>query len=117
MRVTTHQDLTLLELDATGPTLGSDRDASDVLSEAFSTDATVVVIPVERLDPAFFELRSGLAGNFFQKMQNYERRLVILGDVSAQTAASKSLYDFVFETNRHGNHLFVPDRETLLARL
>lgn len=117
MKVTTHNNLTLLELDAAGTALGSDRDASDVLSEAFSAEATVVVIPVERLDPAFFELRSGLAGGFFQKLQNYERRLVILGDVSAQTAASKSLHDFVFETNRHGNHLFAPDRETMLARL
>ena len=117
MKVITHNNLTLLELDATGPALGSDRDASDVLSEAFPADATVVVIPVERLDPSFFELRSGLAGGFFQKMQNYERRLVILGDVAAQTAASKSLHDFVFETNRHGNHLFAPDRETMLARL
>ncbi len=117
MKTTTHKDFTLLELDIAGPALGSDRDASDVLSEAFSTDATVVVIPVERLDPAFFELRSGLAGGFFQKMQNYERRLVVLGDISAQTAASKSLHDFVYETNRHGNHLFVPDRESLLARL
>ena len=117
MKVTTHNNLTLLELDAAGPALGSDRDASDVLSEAFSADATVVVIPVERLDPAFFELRSGLAGGFFQKMQNYERRLVILGDISAQTATSKSLHDFVFETNGHGNHVFAPDRETMLARL
>ena len=117
MKVTTHNNLTLLELDAAGPALGSDRDASDVLSEAFSADATVVVMPAERLDPSFFELRSGLAGGFFQKMQNYERRLVILGDIAAQTAASKSLHDFVFETNRHGNHLFAPDRETMLARL
>lgn len=117
MKVITHKDLTLLELDAAGPALGSDRDAADLLSEAFSADATIVVIPVERLDPTFFELRSGLAGGFFQKMQNYDRRLVILGDVSAQTAASQSLHDFVFETNRHGNHLFAPDREAMLARL
>ena len=117
MMTHTHNDLVLLELDATGPLLGSDRDASDVLSEAFSTDASVIVIPLARLDPAFFELRSGLAGNFFQKMQNYDRRLVILGDISNLTAASKSLHDFVYETNRHGHHLFVPDRESMLARL
>lgn len=117
MKVTTHKDITLLELDAAGPALGSDRDASDVLSEAFSADATVVVMPLERLDPAFFDLRNGLAGGFFQKMQNYDRRLVILGDIAARTAASKSLHDFVYETNRHGNHLFVPNREAMLARL
>ena len=117
VNVTTHNGLTLLEFDVQGSKLGSDRDASDVLSEAFSVQASVIVIPVKRFDPAFFDLRSGLAGGFFQKLQNYHCRLVVLGDISTYVAGSKALRDFVGETNRIGNHLFVADRETLLARL
>ena len=79
VNVTTHNGLTLLEFDVQGSKLGSDRDASDVLSEAFSVQASVIVIPVKRFDPAFFDLRSGLAGGFFQKLQNYHCRLVMLG--------------------------------------
>lgn len=57
-------------------------------------------MPLTRLDPEFFELRNGLAGAFFQKLQNYRKRLVVLGDIAEQIAASKSLHDFVHETNR-----------------
>jgi hypothetical protein len=117
MRTSQHNALTLLEFEPDGPMLGSDQDASDVLGEAFAADADVVVIPVERLDPAFFELRSGLAGGFFQKLQNYQCRLVVLGDVSALTAQSRSLHDFVYETNRRGQHLFAPNRQAMLERL
>ena len=117
VNVSTHNGLTLLEFEPDGAKLGSDRDASDVLSEAFGVEASIIVIPVERFDPAFFDLRSGLAGGFFQKLQNYHRRLVVLGDISEHVAASNTLRDFVGETNRIGNHLFVADRETLLARL
>ncbi|MDB5588094.1 MAG: hypothetical protein JWP26_3064 [Devosia sp.] len=107
----------MLELEPTGPLLGSGRDATDILSEAFSTDATVIVLPVERLDPDFLRLRSGLAGPFIQKLQNYHCRLVILGDVSAAVAASTALRDFVYETNNAGHHLFAADREAMLAAL
>lgn len=117
METTQHNGLTLIEFDTDGSLLGSDRDASDVLSEAFSADASVIVLPVARMDPQFFELRTGLAGGFFQKLQNYHCRLVIVGDISALTAESRSLRDFVYETNRLGNHLFVPDRQSMLDRL
>ena len=109
--------LSVLELEPTGPLLGSERDATDILGEAFSSDATVIVLPVERLDPEFLRLRSGLAGGFIQKLQNYHCRLVILGDVSAAVAASPALRGFVYETNQAGHHLFAADRKAMLAAL
>jgi hypothetical protein len=109
--------LNVLELEAAGPLLGSERDATDILGEAFSSEATVIVLPVERLDPEFLRLRSGLAGAFIQKLQNYHCRLVILGDISAAVAASTALRDFIYETNKAGYHLFAADREAMLAAL
>ena len=117
MQVTRINGFSVLELEPTGPLLGSERDATDILSEAFSSEATVIVLPVQRLDPEFLRLRSGLAGGFIQKLQNYHCRLVILGDVSAAVAASTALRDFVYETNRAGRHVFAPDREAMLAAL
>ncbi|MBU1305548.1 MAG: DUF4180 domain-containing protein [Alphaproteobacteria bacterium] len=72
---------------------------------------------MSRLAPGFLDLSTRLAGEVFQKMEQYDRRLVIQGDIEADIAASKSLHDFVQETNRRGHHLFVPDRDSLLARL
>jgi hypothetical protein len=117
LTITVNNGVAMLELEATGPLLATEQDALDLIGETYGTDADTIVVPLARLDPQFFELRNGMAGAFIQKLQNYQKRLVVLGDIAAQTAASKSLHDFVYETNRVGHHLFAPDRETMLARL
>jgi len=106
-----------LELNSVGPLLSSEADASDILGEAFAIEAFIIVLPVSRIDPAFFDLGTKLAGGFIQKLQNYHRRLFVLGDISDHLAASKALQDFVRETNRTGHHGFVPDRAALEAAL
>ena len=62
-------------------------------------------------------LASGLAGGFIEKLQQYGFRLAIVGEIAAQIERSKSLQDFVYETNRRGHHLFVRDLDELRARL
>ena len=117
MKTIRHQGLTLLEVAGAGPLLSTEQDAVDLIGEAYGPDADLIVVPAARLDPQFFDLRNGMAGSFFQKMQQYHRRLVIEGDISEAVAASRALRDFVYETNSVGHHLFVPDRQALLARL
>lgn len=107
----------VLDLPAQGPLLGTETDALDLLGQTYGTEASIIVIPAARLLPEFLQLRSGMAGAFIQKLQNYGCRLVVLGDISAAVAASEALAAFVVETNRVGHHLFVPDRQTLLERL
>lgn len=36
-------------------------DATDLIGEVRSADASTAVVPLERIDPAFFELRTGVA--------------------------------------------------------
>lgn len=107
----------LLELPEEGPLLGTETDALDILGQTYGTEANIIVIPAARLLPDFLRLRSGMAGAFIQKLQNYGCRLVVLGDISAEMAASEALAAFVVETNRAGHHLFVSDRQALLDRL
>jgi hypothetical protein len=109
--------LVALELASDGPLLGSETDALDILSETYGTEASVIVIPLARLLPDFLQLRTGMAGAFIQKLQNYGCRLVVLGDISAAIAASEALGAFVVETNRIGHHMFAPDRKAMLERL
>lgn len=115
MPTETLNDIAMHTLAADGPLLASERDALDLIGE--HGDAEVIVVPESRLAPAFFELKTKLAGEFFQRLQNYRLRLVVPGDISERMAASRSLNDFVVETNRVGHHLFAPNCETLLARL
>lgn len=117
MSIETLNGQTLYFAAHSGPLLASEADALDLMGETYGTEADMIVLPVERLTPQFFDLSTRLAGGFFQKMQNYRMRLVILGDIAAHLDRSKSLRDFVGETNRLGHHLFVPDRAALADRL
>ena len=73
--------------------------------------------PVERLSNDFFQLKTRILGDVIQKFVNYERRLVILGDINRHLEASKALRDFVYETNRGRQVWFVADRAALESRL
>jgi len=107
----------VLECSREGKQLRTDRDAVDVIGEAMQTGCQVVVIPVERFDPDFFRLRTGVAGAIVQKFVQYSRRLVILGDVSNFVEESTAFDAFVIEANRGRDIWFVPDAAELGRRL
>ncbi len=108
---------TLFFVTAEGPALSSEQDALDLLGEIYGTETDMIAVPTSRFAPEFFDLSTRLAGHFFQKLQNYQMRLAIVGDISEQVAASTSLRDFVGETNRRAHHLFVEDRGALIIAL
>jgi hypothetical protein len=97
--------------------LGSYDSAVELIGETFLTPITTVAIPAGRLDPAFFVLSTGVAGEFVQKFVNYKRRLAIVGDISAQVAASDALRDWIYESNRRSDLWFVTDLAQLEDRL
>jgi hypothetical protein len=107
----------VLVVDAAGPLIGARQDAVDLVGEAMGMGAGVVALPVSRLDPAFFTLSSGIAGEFIQTLINYRRIVAIIGDISAHTAASSALRDFVRESNRGRSVFFLPDVEALAEKL
>ena len=100
-----------------GPAVASTQDALDLIGATYGQQADVVAIPAARLDESFFRLRSGLAGEIMQKFVNYRIRLAVVGDISAQVAASSALRDLVFESNRGSQIWFVPTIEDLDAYL
>ncbi|KQQ03681.1 MULTISPECIES: DUF4180 domain-containing protein [unclassified Rathayibacter] len=117
MRTETRQGVPLLLVDDEGAALSTPEDALALVAETYGGDVETIVVPVGRLDPEFFRLRSGIAGEFVQKLVNYRKRLVILGDITAHVSASSALHDFVVESNR-GDHLwFVPGVDALDDRL
>jgi len=109
--------LTVFFVAATGSALSSEQDALDLLGETYGTETDRIVVPASRFAPEFFDLSTRLAGHFFQKLQNYQMRLAIVGDISGPVARSQALADFVGETNRKGHHIFAADRPTLATML
>jgi hypothetical protein len=93
------------------------QDGVNVIGSALSEGANLVILPIDRLDPAFFQLRTGLVGEILQKFVNYQIRVAILGDVAHLTAESTALRDFVRECNRGSNVWILADRQALEQRL
>lgn len=100
-----------------GPCLAEDRALSDLIGDLFSVGARFVAIPLARLGPDFLRLGTGVAGQVLQKLVNYHFQIAVLGDVSAATAASVPLRDFVRESNRGKTVWFVADLTELEVRL
>ncbi|MBW0103903.1 DUF4180 domain-containing protein [Pseudonocardia sp. KRD291] len=102
---------------ADGPPVAGEQDALDLIGDAFGAGADAVVLPVERLAPEFFRLRTGVAGAVVQKFVNYRVRLIIIGDVSAHVEAGGPLADWIRETGYGRDVWFVADRAELDRRL
>lgn len=104
----------VLVLDRAGPVIRDEAGALDVIGETYGTEADVVAVPVERLDPAFAQLRSGVAGAVVQKFVNYRLRLVVVG---ALRDTSGPVGDWVREANEGRDLWFVADLAELERRL
>jgi len=114
MRITEVGGIRVLHVEAEGAAIST---ANDVIGDAWSEQATLIAIPAARLDPAFFDLASLVAGEFLQKIVNYRLQVAILGDISAFTETSGALRDFVWESNRGTQVWFLADEAALLSRL
>ncbi|MBF6621213.1 MAG: DUF4180 domain-containing protein [Patulibacter sp.] len=117
MQIEERHGLRVHRLETTGEPWTTNDATADLIGTAMYDRVDLIVVPIERVDPAFFELSSGIAGELLQKATNYRLRLAIVGDVTARTADSSSLRAFVDEAQRGGGLWFVPDDAALEARL
>jgi hypothetical protein len=89
------------------------QDAVDLIAEASAQAASLVILPMDRLDPRFFQLRTGLAGEMLQKFVNYRVRLAVVGDFAELASQSGPLRDFIYESNRGRDVWFMAGLEEL----
>lgn len=113
----TDPDFVIQFEDAAGPVIARTDHAMDLIGNASYSGVSLVALPVQRLDPEFFRLASGLAGDVLQKFVNYRVRVAIVGDISAHVEASDALRDFVWESNRGEHVWFVADEQELESKL
>ncbi|MFI5692823.1 DUF4180 domain-containing protein [Kribbella sp. NPDC051586] len=98
--------------------VATDSDAVQLIVDAYyAHQASWIAFTPEQLGDEFFELRTGLAGAITQKFVSYRMGLAVVGDISARVEASKPLADWVRESNRGHNLLFVEDLDELAERL
>jgi len=87
----------------------------ELIVEAGYQDSVAIILHQESLNSDFFDLKTGLAGEILQKFSNYRLKLTIIGDFSEYK--SKSLNDFIRESNRTGIISFVSSLDEALSKL
>jgi hypothetical protein len=107
----------VLQCSTEGPPPRNAKDATEIVSEAWSHRAKLVVMSADWLGDDFFRLSTRVAGDVVQKLQDYRLRVAIVGDISRRTAESKPLRDWVGECNRGRQVWFVDTLEELAERL
>jgi uncharacterized membrane protein len=97
--------ISIAEVISEGVIIHETQDALDLMADCGYRGARSIIIRERNIIPDFFDLKTGIAGDILQKFSNYDVRLAIVGDFSRYT--SKSLRDFVRESNRVGRINFV----------
>ena len=115
MQYLEHRGSTVAVLELT-ESVATAQDALDQMVTArYEGGADALVICRENLGEAFFDLRTGRAGEILQKFSNYRMRLAIVGDFSGY--GSKALRDSIGECNRGRQVCWVPSLEAALDAL
>lgn len=89
--------------------IDSVSDMLDIIGNAKYQDVNIIISKKEQYHNDFFDLSSKLAGDILQKISNYNMRLIVTGDFSNIT--SKSLRDFIYESNYMKRVVFVSEGE------
>jgi len=86
-----------------GVSIRSFSDISDALSACFGAQG--LILTESDLSPEFFDLRSGLAGELFQKFVNYKLRLAIV--LPDPDAYGERFSELAYEHRSHNMIRFV----------
>jgi len=95
--------------------LRTPQDGLDLLGSLYYQGFDGIILHKKNITPDFFDLKNGIAGEVLQKFSNYRVPLVVIGDFSQYT--SKSMKDFIYESNNGRQVSFLPTLESALQRL
>lgn len=81
----------------------------------FETGRDRIILNKSSICEEFFDLKTKLAGEILQKLINYHVKIALVGDFSVYT--SKSLKDFIYESNKGKDIFFLPDEKQAIEKL
>lgn len=84
--------------------IANERDALDLVALCGEYETDKLLLDGECLDPAFFDLKTGLAGEVLLKLSNYRIRAAVI--MPQERVGTGRFAEFVLETNR-GNQFRV----------
>ncbi|GGG51477.1 DUF4180 domain-containing protein [Epilithonimonas arachidiradicis] len=90
-------------------------DGTNLVGNLYYQDLGNVILYEQNISSDFFDLKTKIAGEILQKFSNYRIRLVIVGHFEKYN--SKSLRDFVLESNKSRHINFVETLSEALEKL
>ena len=88
------------------------KDAQDLLDIIGSYAVRTIILRKENIIPDFFDLKTKVAGEILQKASNYGLKIGIIGNFTS--IKSKSLRDFIYESNKTKQIIFKESKEEIL---
>ncbi len=115
IRIHIRNDVQIAEVQAAEVRIASAADGTDLVGSLYFQGFDAVILYAENISPAFFDLKTGIAGEVLQKFSNYRIKLAIVGHFT--DVESSSLRDFIRESNALGHINFAATREEALEKL
>lgn len=110
-----HNNTKIAEFISNEMLIAAAEDGADLVGNLYFEGFDKAILHKKNISPAFFDLKTGIAGEVLQKFSTYRIRLAIVGDFSSYE--SKSVKDFIFESNKMGHINFVSSKEEALEKL
>ena len=88
------------------------KEIDDVFSIFSINNCSTIILKKENIVEDFYNLSTGIAGEILQKFSTYRKRMAIIGDF--EITKSKSLRDFIYESNKTKQIIFVKTLEEVL---
>ncbi len=100
MKIEIHHinDTKIAEIESDEMIIHKAEDGLDLLGNMYYQGFDKMIIKEKNITRDFFDLKTGMAGEVLQKFSTYRVRLAIVGDFSKYS--SKSLNDFIYESNK-----------------
>jgi hypothetical protein len=86
-----------------------------IATVCYDTGCYRIILNKSAVCEDFFHLSTKLAGDVLQKFINYNIKIAFVGDFSAYT--SKSLRDFIYESNNGKDVFFLSDEKRAIEKL
>lgn len=115
IKITEIKGVSIAEIVSDKIIINETQDALDIMAESNYMGASKIIMHEKNIVAAFFDLKTGIAGEILQKFSTYNVRLAIVGDFTKCT--SKSLKDFIYESNKYGRINFVNSIDEAKERL
>ena len=110
----TINNIKIAEVTSSEIIIKNTEDALNLLGNLYYQDFDKIIIYEKNINPDFFDLKNGMAGEILQKFSNYRIRLTIIGDFKNYN--SNSLKDFIYESNNGNLVNFLSSVEEALVK-